>query len=234
MNKIKEFFKGELSGWKSWEVIWLVLGSFLVTFVSFYLGDDLTGICAALTGILCVICTGKGKLSAYIFGTVNVVLYAIIALNAKYYGEVMLNLLYFLPLQFYGFYVWYKNINPETNEVYKFRLSNKNRILLLAIVALMTIIYGYILSILNGSLPYVDALSTVISVVAMIISIKMYMEQWILWIIIDVVTVLMWIFALLNGTGSIAVLIMWSVYLINAFIMYFKWKNESERRYNEI
>ena len=120
----------------------------------------------------------------------NVVLYAIIALNAKYYGEVMLNLLYFLPLEFYGFYVWFKNINPETNEVYKFRLSSKNRLLLFLITSSMTIIYGYILSVLNGNLPYVDALSTVISVVAMIRSIKMYMEQWILWIIIDVITVL--------------------------------------------
>ena len=53
----------------------------------------------------CVVCTGKGKLMAYVFGTVNVVLYAIISLKAKYYGEVMLNLIYYFPMEFYGFYI---------------------------------------------------------------------------------------------------------------------------------
>ena len=55
----------------------------------------------------------------------------------------------------------------------------------------------------------------------------MYTEQWILWIIVDVVTVIMWLIALINGTGSIAVLLMWCIYLINAVIMYVKWRNET-------
>ena len=76
------------------------------------------------------------------------------------------------------------------------------------------------------SLSYVDALSTVASIVAMVISIKMYLEQWIIWIIVDVVTVIMWAMAFVNGSDSIATLFMWIVYLANAFLMYIKWAKE--------
>ena len=56
------------------------------------------GIISATTGVACVVCTGKGKLSAYIFGVVNCVLYAIISYQAKLYGETMLNALYYVPM----------------------------------------------------------------------------------------------------------------------------------------
>lgn len=130
-------------------------------------------------------------------------------------------------MQFYGFYVWSKNMNPYTNEVYKKSMNIKNTAIMLIVVAVLTLAYGMLLQWLNGSLPYVDALSTVVSIVALYISIKMYAEQWILWIIVDIVTVIMWLVAVADGTGSVAVLLMWIVYLLNACIMYFKWKGET-------
>lgn len=223
------FIRSELKGWKRWEVLWLLLAAGVITALSIYWGDSLMGIVSATTGVICVICTGKGKLSAYLFGAVNTLLYAVIAYQAKYYGEVMLNALYYFPLQFYGFYIWSKNMNTETHEVNKTRMSNKYRTVMLLAVVLLTVIYGFCLSLLGGSLPYVDALSTVVSVVAMIISIKMYMEQWMLWIIVDVVTVIMWGAAFARGSESIATLLMWIVYLGNAVIMYFKWSKEANR-----
>ena len=98
-----------------------------------------------------------------------------------------------------------------------------------AAVVFGTIGYGYFLRRLGGALPFVDALSTVVSVVAMIVSVKMYMEQWILWIVVDVVTVAMWGIAFTNGNDSIATLLMWIVYLGNAVIMYIKWAKEAKQ-----
>lgn len=219
--------KNELQGWKKWEVIWLIITTFTITTLSIYWKDNLMGIVSATTGVICVVCTGKGKLSAYIFGAVNTFLYAIIAFKARYYGEVMLNAFYYFPLQFYGFYVWSKNMNPITKEVKKIRMNKKNRVVLFAFVGIGTLVYGLILDKMGGNLPYVDGLSTVVSVVAMIISIKMYMEQWMLWIIVDIVTVIMWGVAFINGNDSIATLLMWVIYLGNAIIMYFKWNKEA-------
>ena len=62
----------------------------------------------------------------------------------------------------------------------------------------------------------------------MVVSVKMFMEQWIIWIAVDVVTVIMWAAAFANGNESMATLLMWIVYLGNAIIMYFKWAKEAE------
>ena len=131
-------------------------------------------------------------------------------------------------MQFYGFYEWGKNMNPDTHEVYKKKMSLRNTVILLISVFALTVLYGLFLQFLNGNLPFVDALSTVVAIIALYISIKMYTEQWLLWIIVNIVTVIMWIYALNNGNGSVVILIMTLIYLINSIIMYFKWKNESD------
>ena len=131
-------------------------------------------------------------------------------------------------MQFYGFYEWGKNMNPDTHEVYKKKMSLINTVILLISVFALTVLYGLFLQLLNGNLPFVDALSTVVAIIALYISIKMYTEQWLLWIIVNIVTVIMWIYALNNGNGSVVILIMTLIYLINSIIMYFKWKNESD------
>jgi len=228
MGRIRQFIREELSGWKPWEIIWLFSACALITGLSVYWHDSPMGIISATTGVACVVCTGKGKLSAYIFGAVNVVLYAVISFRAKYYGEVMLNALYYFPMEFYGFYVWNQHMNRETHEVEKNRMTKAGRGKLVFATAAGTVIYGFLLKALGGSLPFVDSLSTVASVVAMVISVKMYMEQWIIWIAVDVVTVVMWAAAFVNGNESMATLLMWVVYLGNAVIMYFKWAKEAE------
>lgn len=227
MESIRRFIKDEVTGWQRWEVIWLLTACVIIAGLSVYWHDSVMGIISATTGVACVVCTGKGKLSAYIFGTVNVVLYAIISYQARYYGEVMLNALYYLPMQFYGFYIWNKHMNAETHEVEKRRMNSRGRLHLTLAIGAGTIAYGFVLRALGGALPFVDALSTVASVAAMIISVKMYMEQWAIWIVVDVVTVIMWAAAFARGNESMATLLMWIVYLGNAVIMYFKWAKEA-------
>ena len=63
----------------------------------------------------------------------------------------------------------------------------------------------------------------------MLFSVKRLMEQWILWIVVDVVTVYMWAVDYANGGTDIATLLMWSVYLLNAVIMLHKWYVEIRR-----
>ena len=79
---MKKFIKEELFGWKFLEVFWLVLATVIIAGLSVYWGDTTMGIVSATTGVICVVCTGKGKLSAYIFGAINTLLYAIIAFTS--------------------------------------------------------------------------------------------------------------------------------------------------------
>lgn len=234
MKKIKEFIKNELIGWKPLEILWLLFACIIITGLSIYWGDNLMGIISATTGVACVICTGKGKLSAYTFGLINCVLYAIIAYNAKLYGETMLNTIYYIPCQFYGFYVWSKNIDSETNEVKKRHMTNKGRIFVLVGMVLSTVMYGFILKAIGDAMPFVDSFTTVSSIFAMIVSIKMFSEQWWIWIAVDIMTVIMWAIAYTNGTEAIATLLMWIIYLGNAIIMCIKWEKEIYKNKNKV
>lgn len=227
-NNMKTLIKNEMTGWKKIEILWLLIATATILSLSLYWNDSIMGIISALTGVWCVICTGKGKLSAYVFGLVNCVLYAIISFEAKYYGETMLNAIYYVPMQFVGFFTWIKYMNPETHEVVKKNMSHITRVFSAIAVFFGVIVYGFILQMLGGELPYIDAFTTVMSVAAMIISVRMYAEQWILWIIIDVFTVYLWAVNFVNGTESISTLIMWVLYLMNAIFMFIKWNKEAK------
>lgn len=217
-----------LSNWKLSEIIWMLIATLTILGLSLYWGDNLIGIISAVTGVLCVICTGKGSLWAYIWGAINCALYGYIALKANYLGEVMLNWIYYLPMQFYGFYVWKKHINPETQEVQKRQMTIKGKLLLLFAILGSTLIYGLILKYLNGNLPFVDAFTTMSSVIAMIISIGRYSEQWWIWIFVNIFSVLLYVVDIMNGGNTYATVLMWSIYLINAIIMLHKWNKETK------
>ena len=227
MKSLKTIIKQELTGWKKWQVLWLAFAIITILGVSIQQGDTWIGIIASVTGVICVVLCGMGRVSNYLYGTINVILYAYIAWKAQYYGDVMLNLLYYLPTNFIGWAAWNKHINAETNVVYKKRMTIKQDILL-AIISIVSVVgYAYILKLLGGNLPIVDSMSTVFSVIAQILMIKRFMEQWVIWIVVDVVSVIMWIAALSTEGASIAVLLMWAVYLANAVIMFVKWYRES-------
>ena len=233
--KLKEIVKNEIMGWKPLEIFWLILACVIIICLSIYWNDSLMGIISATTGVACVICTGKGKLSAYTFGLINCVLYAIISYEAKLYGETMLNALYYIPMQFVGFYVWSKNMNKETHEVTKKHMSNKTRIVSLLSMLFLTIGYGLVLKMLGDAMPFVDSFTTVSSVIAMIISVKMYSEQWWIWIAVNVFSVYMWFCNFMAGSDNMATLLMWIVYLGNSVIMCIKWEKEArEVKKNEV
>ncbi len=229
MKKVKDFLKDEISGWKKWELIWLSISCVTIIGVSLNWGDSPMGIISAVSGVLYVLLAGKGKLSAYFFGLINSVLYAIISYKATLYGETMLNALYYVPMQFVGFYIWHKNMDEDTKEVKKERMTWKGRLGLTGCIAAATFGYGLVLEILGDSMPYIDAFTTMASVIAMIISVKRYAEQWWIWLMVNSVSVYMWWKAFSMGNDSIATLLMWVVYLISGILILVKWENETEK-----
>ncbi len=220
MNSIKKYF----GDWTLWEKLWLAISTILIIGLSIYWQDTVMGIICSLTGIWCVILVAKGRISNYWVGIVNVILYAIISYGYKYYGEVMLNAFYFLPMQFIGAWIWIKNKNKTKKDTVKTTmLSNKNRILWGVISIVGSVGYGIVLKLLGGGLPFIDSMSTVLSIIAMILMAWRYMEQWVLWIIVDIVTIILWFVVLVNGGNDVSILLMWIAYLINAIYGLVNW-----------
>ncbi|MBR9691778.1 nicotinamide mononucleotide transporter [Candidatus Woesearchaeota archaeon] len=212
--------------WTLFERIWLISFTLINIYLFFAWKDSIIGLVTSLTGMLCVVLVAKGKISNYYFGVVNVVLYAYIAFQSRYFGEVMLNALYFLPMQFVGLYYWKKHSNAikGKDDVVIKHLNVKQRIYWAVISVAGIFGYGLFLLYLRGTLPFVDSASTVLSVIAMILMVKRVTEQWLLWIAIDVVSVYMWFYILLKGGNDISMLVMWSAYLVNAIYGYYNWR----------
>ena len=180
---------------------------------------------AAVRGIFCVVLCAKGKKNQYIWGLFNVIGYVIIACINKYYGEVMLNALYYLPSQFIGYYLWNKHINTETEDVEGKKLTLKQSLIFLLIVVVGVIAYKFVLDLLGGDKTLLDSSSTVFSIFANALMLMRYREQWLLWIIIDIITVIMWFLA-----KDFVMVTMWSVYLVNAFYGYYNWTKMAKEK----
>lgn len=220
--------KRELGAWSSLELFWLALCSAVVLAVSLIWKDSPIGIIGALTGIWYVLFTGKGKRISFIIGMINVLCYSYISLGAKYYGEVMLNVLYYIPMNIIGWFAWSRHIDDKTGEVKKARLSAGAGIIIFALTCVGIVAYSYVLKALGGNMPFVDSASTVISITAMILSVKRLTEQWILWTVVNAITVVMWAVNLSHGGENIAMLAMWSIYLINGIVIFIKWNRETK------
>lgn len=180
---------------------------------------------AAVSGIFCVVLCAKGKKSQYIWGLFNVIGYVIIACINKYYGEVMLNALYYLPSQFIGYYLWNKHINTETEDVEGKKLTLKQSLIFQLIVIVGVVAYKFVLDLLGGDKTLLDSSSTVFSIFANALMLMRYREQWLLWIIIDIITVIMWFLA-----KDFVMVTMWSVYLVNAFYGYYNWTKMAKEK----
>lgn len=225
---LTSYLKNEFSGWRQGETLWLLSASAVILTLSVYFNDSLLGIIAALTGVWCVVLTGMGKSICFVFAIVNVLCYAYIAYGAKYYGEVMLNALYYFPMNFIGLYLWAKNTNKTTGEVTKRKLSNQVRLLLALGSAIAIGLYALLLKSLGGNLVYVDSFTTVLSIVAQVLTIYRFAEQWFLWMLINGATIGMWAINFAQGNENIAVLLMWLVYFINAIYMFYRWSKEAQ------
>lgn len=225
-NQARSLIETRITGRHKREIAWLLLTCLVTASLSAWWGETPLGIVAAVAGIAYVVLNGLGRLSAYAFGLVNVFAYSHMALQASYYGEVALNMLCYLPLLIVGFATWKRNINEKTGEVEKRFLGPKSTAALLAIALAATAVLGWVLQMIGGALPLADALTTALSVLAMTLSVGRYLEQWALWIVVDAVTVGMWATAFVAGTESLAMLLMWCIYLINGIIMLVRWTRE--------
>ena len=185
---------------------------------------DVAGSLAGITGVLCVVLVAKGNIWNYVFGLVNVSLYAYISFKATAYGDAALNALYYVPMQFIGYYAWKRrgaSISSDASghgaEVKARRLSSKQRVLLGLGSAAAILLVAWILDMCGDGQPLKDSTTTVLSIIAQALMAMAFMEQWVLWILTNIVSVVMWVLFVIDGKPHAAVMvIMWSFYLLNS------------------
>lgn len=186
---------------------------------------DIVGSVAGIAGVLCVVLVAKGSIWNYLFGLVNVSMYAYISYKAALYGDAALNALYYVPMQFIGWWQWRKRgaavseaeANGESVQVKARRFTWKQRAVLFVGCVAGVIAVGLILRYFGDPQPFKDSTTTVLSIVAQALMALAFMEQWALWIVTNIVSVVMWIVCVARGEAHAAVMvIMWTFYLLNS------------------
>jgi nicotinamide mononucleotide transporter len=242
MQKIKDLVKEELSGWKPFDIIWLVSVCAVITTVTLLTSNAeafgqshptlsagavkacvVCSIIAAIIGVINVVLGGKGKLSNYLFGVISACLMIYINLTVKNFG-IMLVSVYNLVMQFVGFFAWSKNMNAATHEVKKIHMRKNLRFIYLGIIIAATVVLGFIMKKVGDAHPFIDAFITASQVIAMILMVRMFAEQWWLWIVINIASIYLF---LTSREVTLALALMYMVYFVNSIIMCVKWEREA-------
>ena len=186
---------------------------------------DIVGSVAGIAGVFCVVLVAKGSIWNYLFGIINVSMYAYISYKASLYGDAGLNALYYVPMQFIGWWQWRKRGAAVSEaeaagqgvQVKARRFDWRQRVLLAAGCTAAVVAVGFALKHFGDPQPFKDSLTTVLSIVAQALMALAFMEQWVLWIITNIVSVIMWSVCVARGEAHAAVMvIMWSFYLLNS------------------
>lgn len=191
--------------------------------LSLYWNDNLIGIIAGITGVLCVFMVNMRKLSNFFWGFINCVLYGYVAYTANYYGDMMLSWGFYLPFQFIGVAMWYNSMHGDTEIVAKRIKGFKTILIMLIVGSIVTLGYSQLLEMMGGKLTIIDATTTVLGVIATFFMAKGYREQWICWIIVNIMSIYMWVISSMSTGDGYGVLIMWVMFLFNSIYGSYTW-----------
>lgn len=215
VNKLKDEFLG---GWKPFELAWLFLFLAAQIFAYIQAPDSLLAMISGIAGILCVVFVGKGKISNYLFGLIFAYTYFYVALDNKFYGEMTTTLYVYIPAQFIGYFLWKQNMQSQDKvEVVTAKfLNTKGWLTLISAVVIGSLAFISILKTTDGQSISLDGVTTVLVVAAQLLMILRYSEQWILWIVINILSIWLW-------AETPAMYLMYGAYLLNSVYGYYNW-----------
>jgi nicotinamide mononucleotide transporter len=173
---------------------------------------------AALFGAWSVWLSVRQKILSWPTAIVNVALYAIVFYQAKLYADMGLQVIYAI-LSIYGWYQWLYGGEGHT-ELHVTRMSRALAVRLLLIAVASAVILGSILRrTTDAALPFMDSALTSASLVAQWMMTRKLLENWALWVTVDVFYVGMFIYK-----GLCVTAVLYAVFLALAVKGWIDWR----------
>lgn len=183
--------------------------------------DTIIGMICGIAGVICVILTAKGKISSYLFNFIQMSTYMYICWNARLFLEFGEQVFYFVACIF-GVFLWKKNMKQNedgTTQVIAKKFKPWHWVITVIVTVVTTALLGTFGEVILGStLPYLDAFTVALAVIAQLLMVWRYREQWAMWIVIDVSSLIM--FAMLQQWSMVVMYVAWT---INAFYGWYNW-----------
>lgn len=147
---------------------------------------------ATILLIINVYLLARQKIINYFFGAIGVAIYGYIFLEYKLYSDMLLQWVYYFPLQFIGYWYW-KTQGPGNDNLPVTTLSGIGRLNWTSIILFSAIVLGYIMTTYtDASFPYWDALTTTMSIIANLLLIKKIWENWVIWVLMDCIAIVIY------------------------------------------
>ena len=182
-------------------------------------------VCSIL-GVCCIFLCAHANRINWIFAIGNTLLYIIILLYNRVYGTAALELFYYMPTNILGLVFWKKHRDEQEEDLCRTRtMSWMQRAIMIAIVILSATVYHWILVRIGGATAWLDAFVVAIGVIATFLEVKRFADQYILWLITDVISVVQWIIL-----ADLIMITKRSIYTIMAVIGLINWMRLQKER----
>jgi len=181
---------------------------------------------AVLFGFLSVWYSKQNKIWVFPTGIISTLIFVYLLLKWGLLGDMMINAYYFI-MSIYGWYIWTRKVD-ETHVTPISRTSIKEKYLSI-IIFFATLVFVYLVYITfdkwNGWVAYVDALTTAIFFVGMWLMAKRKIENWIFWIIGDIISVPLYFYK-----GYTLTSIQYLIFTFIAIFGYLAWKRNLDNQ----
>jgi len=174
-------------------------------------------ILAVIFGVAYIVLAAKNKISCWLFGIIAALLSIWLFIeHAQLYAEAFLYCFYVMA-GFYGWYSWQNQVKEST--IYQHPL--KNHVLLIIIGGIVSVGFYYLVTNIftDAARPLIDSFTTIFSFIATYLTIKKWLNNWIYWIVIDVVTTYLYVSRELYLYAGLM-----AVYSVLALYGYLQWK----------
>ncbi|WJH37030.1 nicotinamide riboside transporter PnuC [Paenibacillus sp. CC-CFT747] len=171
--------------------MWILMAGMLL--VAYLTSSTWLEIAATTTGLLSVWLTARQNMWCWPVSLVNVGLFFFTYFEAKLYADMTLQVLFFL-LSIQGWIVWATRrggakVRPTS------RITPKLTALLAVILIVVTFAWGHVLErFTDASIPYADAFIATLSIVAQLLLSSKILENWYVWIAVDVLSIGMFLY----------------------------------------
>ncbi len=196
------------------------------TVSDWFISQNLLETCGVITGILCVYLAAKNKILNWPFAIVSVIIYIFIFWDARLYADMGLQV-YFLVMNFYGWYFWSrKDVNAKAPVS---SITPKEIILSVIGIAVFTVALGtFLYKGTDASFPFIDSFCTACSLVAQVFLARKVMENWLIWIFVDIIYIGVYIAKDLHLTAG-----MYALYIYIAAMGYMEWRREFRSQHDD-
>lgn len=179
----------------------------------------------AILGIIYIFLSIRQHILTWPTGLLASALYVYVFMQAKLYADMGLQA-YYVFISLYGWYFWLKGKRPESSEKVPVNRTNKQLWLQLILVSflLYLVILYLLLNFTDSDVPYMDSITTALSIVATWMLARKYLEHWLIWIFVDAFSA-----GLYAYKGLWATVVLFIVYTIMAALGYIEWKKDCEQ-----